>query len=63
MSDVSQNCLRADRIFSYMFNENGPVILFNRLILSAFMHADDLHLYYNMNSLCMKRLFLLENVC
>ena len=53
MSSIHSNCLYPSRIVSAFTNNNGQLQL-NRLLLSAFIHADDTHLYYNMLSLYWK---------
>eukprot|EP01038_Epipyxis_sp_PR26KG_P009219 gene9219-12430_t len=48
LASAKQNCLNPSTIVKALFSGN---LLLNRIILSAFIHADDIHLYYNMMSL------------
>jgi membrane associated rhomboid family serine protease len=52
LSDVKKNCLNP-RIIVDILRDNHT-FPFNRLFLSAFIHVDDIHLYYNMVSLLWK---------
>jgi membrane associated rhomboid family serine protease len=52
LTDIGRNCINPRKIveaFSY-----DKEILWNRLFLSSIIHADDIHLYYNMLSLLWK---------
>lgn len=52
LNNIGQNCIQPSKIITSIFaNDPWPL---NRLILSAIIHADDMHLYYNMTSLCWK---------
>ena len=51
MSNVGQNCLHPAQIWT---SATSGEVLAHRLLLSAFIHADDYHLYYNMLSLLYK---------
>jgi len=54
LSDIRGNCLKPSDII-WRYNLYGfNYIPYNRLFLSAFIHADDTHLYYNMLSLLWK---------
>lgn len=55
LSDVRQNCIHPRAIASALSHGSLPL---NRLVFAGFMHADDVHLYYNMLSLCWKGLQL-----
>eukprot|EP00981_Chlorochromonas_danica_P005808 scaffold1192_cov179-Ochromonas_danica.AAC.3 len=52
LANVGQNCINPRLILSSLLQGKG--LLWNRLLLAGFMHADDMHLYYNMLSLCWK---------
>lgn len=54
LSNIEQNCIQPRIIVQGLLDRYKPTIALNRLILPAFMHADDRHLYYNMLSLCWK---------
>jgi rhomboid domain-containing protein 1 len=52
LSDIRSNCIHPSlMIRSWQFYQ---VIEWNRLLLSSLIHADDIHLYYNMLSLSWK---------
>ncbi len=53
LSNIRQNCIHPRTIVTSLLNptEHFPL---HRIILPAFMHVDDVHLYYNMLSLCWK---------
>ena len=53
LSNIRQNCINPSVIVDGIFGRHKSLAL-NRLILSAFIHADDYHLYYNMLSLSWK---------
>lgn len=52
LTNIQQNCILPHTIITnfYKYNE----LNLNRLFLSSIIHADDMHLYYNMTSLCWK---------
>jgi rhomboid domain-containing protein 1 len=52
LSNTWQNCLDPGKILHSFFVERK--LLVNRLVLSSIIHADDVHLYYNMLSLTWK---------
>lgn len=52
LSSINQNCLNPAKILTAFVDGGG--ILLNRLILSALIHVDESHLYYNMMSLTWK---------
>jgi rhomboid domain-containing protein 1 len=52
LSSVNQNCLNPARVITAFVDGDG--LLMNRLFLSALIHADESHLYYNMMSLTWK---------
>ncbi|RYY82164.1 rhomboid family intramembrane serine protease, partial [archaeon] len=52
LTNVRQNCIWPSLIVSSLTNNHS--ILWNRIVLAGFMHADDMHLYYNMLSLLWK---------
>eukprot|EP01033_Poteriospumella_lacustris_P007985 gene7985-5746_t len=56
LTDIGANCLHPLKILHTYYHRD--YIPWNRLFLSAIMHADDTHLYYNMLSLCWKGLHL-----
>lgn len=56
LSDVSGNCLNPYKVVSALTIDK--TFSWNRIILPAFMHADDCHLYYNMLSLSWKGIHL-----
>ena len=52
LSNIGQNCIHPQKIITAL--RDGDGILLNRLVLSALIHVDDMHLYYNMMSLTWK---------
>ncbi|KAJ1388188.1 hypothetical protein B484DRAFT_459805 [Ochromonadaceae sp. CCMP2298] len=52
LTDLRQNCVQPSTIVYALFQDRE--LLLNRLVLAALIHADDMHLYYNMLSLCWK---------
>ena len=56
LSDINGNCLQPSKIITAYLNRGD--FLWNRLVLSGFIHADDHHLYYNMLSLLWKGIHL-----
>jgi rhomboid domain-containing protein 1 len=52
LSSINQNCLNPARVVTAFVDGDG--LLLNRLFLSALIHADESHLYYNMMSLTWK---------
>lgn len=56
LDDIRSNCLQPNLIFSAFQRDNA--ILWHRLFFSSIIHADDMHLYGNMLSLCWKGLNL-----
>lgn len=52
LTDISGNCLNPQKIVSSFFNRKNVMI--HRMLFSSLIHADDIHLYYNMLSLCWK---------
>ena len=52
MADITANCIHPAKILK-IWQHSGR-IEWNRIILSAFIHVDDVHLYYNMLSLSWK---------
>ena len=52
LTDIGGNCLHPQKIISSFFNRRN--VLLHRLVFSSFIHVDDIHLYYNMLSLCWK---------
>jgi rhomboid domain-containing protein 1 len=52
LSDIQQNCINPNAILTSLLKRHQ--LQLNRIILPAFMHADDTHLYYNMLSLLWK---------
>jgi rhomboid domain-containing protein 1 len=60
LSNISENCLNPEIIVLSFVNNHK--ILFNRIIFSALIHVDDIHLYYNMLSLLWKGIQLELNI-
>jgi rhomboid domain-containing protein 1 len=52
LSNIGQNCIQPNKIIYALLNRRE--VLANRIVLSSIIHADDVHLYYNMLSLCWK---------
>jgi rhomboid domain-containing protein 1 len=52
LTSINQNCLNPARVVTAFVDGDG--LLLNRLFLSAVIHADESHLYYNMMSLTWK---------
>ena len=52
LTNIRQNCILPGEIVRSFFTK-GELQL-NRFVLSSVMHVDDMHLYYNMLSLCWK---------
>jgi membrane associated rhomboid family serine protease len=52
LGDISRICIHPRKIVdAFLYDKE---ILWSRLYLSSIVHADDIHLYYNMLSLCWK---------
>ena len=60
LSNIGQNCIRPNLIISSLLNRGE--LLVNRIVLSSIIHADDMHLYYNMISLCWKGINLEKEI-
>jgi rhomboid domain-containing protein 1 len=56
LKDVKQNAVHPRSVVNVWRRKNK--ILWNRVVLSAFMHGNDTHLYYNMLSLLWKGVLL-----
>ena len=56
LSNIGQNCIQPDKIMTAFLY--GRELLLNRIVLSAIIHVDDVHLYYNMISLLWKGIHL-----
>jgi rhomboid domain-containing protein 1 len=54
LGDISRTCIHPKKIVDALFHKRNPQLLWDRLFLSSIIHADDVHLYYNMLSLCWK---------
>ena len=52
LSSINQNCLNPAKVVTAFIDGDG--LLLNRLFLSALIHVDESHLYYNMMSLTWK---------
>jgi rhomboid domain-containing protein 1 len=52
IGDIRENCLAPEKVVR-LFTFTGSLSM-NRIIYSAFIHADDIHLYYNMLSFLWK---------
>jgi membrane associated rhomboid family serine protease len=52
LTDIGRNCINPRKIVDAFSHDKE--ILWNRLFLSSIIHADDIHLYYNMLSLLWK---------
>ena len=52
LTNIGQNCIQPSKIVQSLVYRKE--LLMNRIILSSLIHADDVHLYYNMLSLCWK---------
>ena len=46
LDDISENCIHPQKIVLSLLRHKK--LLLNRLVLSGFIHVDDMHLYYNM---------------
>ena len=56
LTNIQQNCILPKTIITN-FYKYGELNL-NRILFSSIIHADDVHLYYNMTSLCWKGISL-----
>lgn len=53
LSSIQQNCIHPQKIITLFHRSHYDQIL-SRLTLASIIHIDDMHLYYNMISLCWK---------
>ena len=52
MSSIGENCIYPAKVVTSLVDGHG--LSLNRIVLGGFIHVDELHLYYNMMSLCWK---------
>lgn len=53
LSSIQKNCIHPEKIVS-LFNRSNYEEILTRLTFASIIHVDDMHLYYNMLSLCWK---------
>ncbi len=58
LTNIGQNCIHPAKIVNGILHGQG----LNRLFLSSIIHVDDMHLYYNMLSLCWKGIHLESSI-
>ena len=57
LSSIQQNCIHPQKIISLLQRSHYDQVI-SRLTLASIIHIDDMHLYYNMISLCWKGIHL-----